>query len=116
MASVPVARQSAIRRRQTLAYVQAVDEPQSVDPRAQTVYLYKKLLTVPSLSQTQRLPVVVLLYQGMHMRLTTALQQPFAVQDAECTLVGFEPDLADQHTNRKRRAPRCAYLNERDCT
>ena len=29
------------------------------------------------------------------MRFTTTLQQPFAVQDVECTVVGFEPDDKD---------------------
>ena len=29
------------------------------------------------------------------MRLTTTLQQPFAVQDVEATVVGFEPDTTD---------------------
>ena len=32
----------------------------------------------------------------MRMRFATTLQQPFAVQDVECTVVGFEPDDMDK--------------------
>ena len=101
MASALVARQSAIRNMRPLVYIQAIDEPQGVDPGTNTVNLFKEMLAVPSLSQTKRLPGVVLFHQGMRMRLTTTLQQPFAVQDAECTVVGFEPDPADHHINSK---------------
>ena len=40
----------------------------------------------------------------MRMRLTTTLQQPFAVQDTECTVLGFDPDPVDQHIKSKIRA------------
>ena len=74
------------------------------------------MLAVPSLSQTK----------SMRMRLTTTLQQPFAVQDAECTVVGFEPDPADHHINSKiwttsatemkcARMPKAIYDKLHDC-
>ena len=110
MAAVLVARQSAIRHRRPLVYIQAIDEPQSVDPRTNSVDLLKQLLAVPSLSQTKRLPGVVLFHQGMRMRLTTTLQQPFAVQDLECTVLGFDPDPADQCVNSKIRMTSCSEM------
>ena len=38
---------------------------------------------------------MVVHHLGMRMKLSTTLQQPFAVQDVECTVVGFEPDEKD---------------------
>ena len=110
MAAVLVARQSAIRHQRPLVYIQAIDEPRSVDPRTNTIQLLEQLLAVPSLSQTKRLPGVVLFHQGMRMRLTTTLQQPFAVQDVECTVRGFDPDPADQYINSKIRTTSCSEL------
>ena len=43
-------------------------------------------------------------------RLTTALQQPFPVQSAELSVVGFEPDLADQYINSKIRMTSCSEM------
>ena len=110
MAAVLVARQSAIRHQRPLVYIQAIDEPKSVDPRTNTVELLRQLLAVASLSQTKKLPGVVLFHQFMRMRLTTTLQQPFAVQDAECTVLGFDPDPADQYINSKIRTTSCSEV------
>ena len=99
MSAVVVARQSAIRHQRPLIYVQAIDEPQCLASGTKIGDLCKELLAVPSLSQTKRLPGIVLFHQHMRMRLTTTLQQPFAVQDAECTVVGFEPDPADRYVS-----------------
>jgi len=41
---------------------------------------------------------VVLFHLGMRVRLTTTIKQPFAVQDVEGTVVGFDPDPADKST------------------
>ena len=68
MCAVLVARQSAIRHRQPLVYIQAIDEPRSIDPHANTGDLFKQLLAVPSLSQTKKLPGVVLFHQGMRLQ------------------------------------------------
>ena len=61
------------------------------------------------------------------MRFTTTLQQPFAVQDVECTVVGFDPDDKDyetrtvadaQHCRGEHRCnyiPRAIYVKIDDC-
>ena len=41
------------------------------------------------------------------MKFTTTLQQPFAVQDVECTVVGFEPDDKDYGTKAALDAQHC---------
>ena len=126
MSAVAVARQSAIRHQRPLIYVQAIDEPQCLAPGTKIGDLCKELLAVPSLSQTKRLPGIVLFHQHMRMRLTTTLQQPFAVQDAECTVVGFEPDPADHYISSKlhstgasemrcTRMPKVIYAKFDDC-
>ena len=126
MSAVAVARQSAIRHQRPLIYVQAIDEPQCLAPGTKIGDLCKELLAVPSLSQTKRLPGIVLFHQHMRMRLTTTLQQPFAVQDAECTVVGFEPDPADHYISSKlnttdasemrcTRMPKTIYVKFDDC-
>ena len=95
MASFLVARQSADTASQTLFYVQAVDEPIGLAPSINTEEFYKELLQIPNVSQTKRLPGIVLFHHNMRVRLTTTIQQPFAVQDVEGTVVGFDPDPAD---------------------
>ena len=81
MAAFLVARQSAHRANQTLFYVQAVDAPLGITP-----------------SRTKKLPGIVLFHHNMRVRFTTTIQQPFAVQDVEGTVVGFDPDPADDGT------------------
>ena len=49
-------------------------------------------------SQTKKLPGIVLFHHNMRVRFTTTIQQPFAVQDVEGTVVGFDPDPADDGT------------------
>ena len=104
MTSFLVARQSANRSEQPLIYVQAIDEPRGLTPQANKPEFYRELLSTASLPQTKRLPGVVLFHHGMRMRFSTTIQQPFAVQDTECTVVGFDPDLADHYINGKLRA------------
>ena len=98
MSSFLVARQSADRANQTLFYVQAVDEVLGAVPNTSTGDFYKALLQIPSVSQTKKLPGVVLFHQNMRGRFTSVIQQPFAVQDVEFTVVGFDPDPADAGT------------------
>ena len=95
MASFLVARQSANRANQTLFYVQAVDAPIALTPDTITKDYFKQLLQVPNISQTKKLPGVVLFHLNMRVRFTTTIQQPFAVQDVEATVVGFDPDPND---------------------
>jgi len=95
MAAFMLARASAQKSGQTLFYVQAVDQALTLIQRAAAEEFYEELLKIPSISTTKRLPAVVLWHYGMRMKFTTTLQQPFAVQDVECTVVGFEPDDKD---------------------
>ena len=95
MAAFMLARVSAQKSSQTLFYAQAVDQALTLIQRSTQEEFYENLLKIPSLSSTKRLPAVVLWHQGMRMKFSTTLQQPFAVQDVECTVVGFEPDDKD---------------------
>ena len=95
MAAFLLARVSATKAGRTLYYVQAIDQPLTVIHRAVEQDLYEELLKIPSIQTTKRLPAVVLWHQGMRVRFTTTLQQPFAVQDVEGTIVGFDPDDKD---------------------
>jgi hypothetical protein len=95
MASFMLARVSAVKAGQTLFYAQAVDQPLSLIQRATEEDFYEELLKIPSISTTKRLPAVAFWHYGMRGKFTTTLQQPFAVQDVEFTVVGFEPDEKD---------------------
>ena len=89
--------------------------------------LVQDMLREPSLSQTQRLPGVVLFHHGMRMRLTTTIADavPFAVQDVECTVVGFDVETADGINSGLRtaaasemqctRLPKAIYVKLDDC-
>ena len=101
MASFMVARQSAREARQTLFYMQAIDQPVSVLQHAHRSDFFEELLRIPSINTTKRLPGVVFGHYGMRMRFTTTLQQPFAVQDVECVWVGFDPDDQDKAAQRE---------------
>ena len=98
MASFMLSRQSARAARQTLFYVQAVDQAKAIIPETNTASFYNNLLRIPSIQKTKRLPPVVLFHLGTRIRLTTTIQQPFAVQDVEGKVVGFDPDPADSTT------------------
>ena len=91
MAAFMLARVSAQRAGQTLFYAQAVDQALTLIQRASQEEFYEELLKIPSLSSTKRLPAAVLWHHGMRMKFSTTLQQPYAVQDVECTVIGFEP-------------------------
>ena len=95
MASFMLARVSAQKSNQTLYYAQAIDQPLTLIQHATTDEFYEELLKIPSISYTKRLPAVCLWHYGMRAKFSTTLQQPFAVQDVECTVVGFEPDERD---------------------
>ena len=90
-----LARRSAREARHTLFYVQAVDQAKAIIPETNTARFYEDLLRVTSIQKTKRLPPVLLFHVGMRVRLTATIQQPFAAQDVEGTVVGFDPDPAD---------------------
>ena len=104
MAAFLVARQSAHRANQTLFYVQALDAPLGITPSTNTPDFFKELLQIPNVSQTKKLPGIVLFHHNMRVRFTTTIQQPFAVQDVEGTVVGFDPDPADGGTQSRLRS------------
>ena len=95
MAAFMLARVSAQKTGQTLFHAQAVDQALTVIQRSTQEEFYEDLLKIPSLSSTKRLPAVMLWHHGMRMKFATTLQQPVAVQDVECTVVGCEPDDKD---------------------
>eukprot|EP00959_Pyramimonas_sp_CCMP1952_P221458 4629304-Pyramimonas_sp.AAC.1 len=51
----------------------------------------------------------------MRVRRTTAIQQRFAVQDVEGTVVGFDPGPADLTTKTKPRSPSASHTAEFAC-
>lgn len=116
MASFMVARESARTAGQTLFYVQAVDQTLTVWQHAKERGFFEEILKIPSLQKTKRLPAVFLFHVGMRMRFTTTIQQPFAVQDVECTVMGFDPDDLDKETQSRVDAGRgagewtCSYM------
>ena len=127
-ASFAWARRSAREAKQTLFYAQAVDTPASVlIPGSRRDFL-KDLLRVPSVQHTGRLPGVTFWHYGMRIRFTTTLQPPFAVQDVEGQVVGFEPHPSDPSTRERMRCssdglgehpcgamPLCLYVKIDDC-
>ena len=96
MASYFVARQSASEAKQTLFYVQAIDQPLGPLPQTKQSDLYENLMQVQNVSTNNKIPAVFNFHQGMRMRLTPTIQQPFCVQDTECSVVGFDPDPHDR--------------------
>ena len=115
MAAFMLARQSAREARQTLFYVQAVDQAKAVIPETNTAQFYEDLLRIASIQKSKRLPPVVLFHYGMRVRLTTTIQQPFAVQDVEGTVVGFDPDPADHATKSRLRSLATSHAAEFAC-
>ena len=107
MASFMLARASAQEKGQTLFYAQAIDQALTLIRHGTQEEFYEDLLKIPSLSATKKLPAVTLWHVGMRMKFTTTLQQPFAVQDVECTVVGFEPDDRDHEAIRAMKAKHC---------
>ena len=105
----------------------AVDQSQAVFERAKKEVFFEELLKIPSLSSTKRFQAVALWHHGMRMKFSTTLEQPFAVQDVECTVVGFEPDdrdydtkdaLDDQHCQGEHVCafmPKAIYVKIDDC-
>ena len=115
MAAFMLARQSARAARQTLFYVQTVDQAKAIIPETNTAQFYEDLLRIPSIQKTRRLPPVVLFHYGMRVRLTITIQQPFAVQDVEGTVVGFDPDPADLTTKSRLRSASASHTAEFAC-
>ena len=115
MASYMISRKSAREAQQTLFYAQAVDQAKSIIPETNKARFYEDLLRLPSILKTKRLPPVVLFHLGMRVRLTATIQQPFAVQDVEGTVVGFDPDPADSIATARLRSQASSHAGDFAC-
>ena len=115
MAAFMLARQSAREAQQTLFYVQAVDQAKASIPETNSAEFYEEVLRIPSVQKTQKLPPVLLFHLGMRVRLTTTIQQPFAVQDVEGIVVGFDPDPDDSTTQARLRSPATSHASDFAC-
>ena len=58
----------------------------------------------------------MLFHYGMRVRLSTTIQQPFAVQDVEGTVVGFDADPADSTTKARLHFPATSHTAEFVCS
>ena len=83
-------------KKQILFYCQAVDCSAQIRRRERD--LYARMLAVPSLAATSRLPGWAMVHVGMRVRLTTQVLPPWAVQDAAGTVM----ELGLSHTDRAR--------------
>ena len=101
MACYARATMSARQAQQTLLYCQAVDvSAQIASHSKEDRHIYDRMLAVPSVGATKRLPGWVMLHPQMRVRLTTQVLPPWAVQDA--TGVIMEIDLSPRDRQRIR--------------
>ena len=112
MAAAMLAQQSACEAPHTLFYAQVAIQAKAIIPETNSAQFYEGLLRIPNIQNTKRLPPVVLFHLGMRVRLTTTIQQPFAVQDVEGTVVGFEPDPADSITQARLSSPVTSHAGD----
>ena len=82
-----------------LFYCQAVDvSAQIAGQRKEDLDIYDRMLAVPNVALTKRLPGWVMLHPQMRVRLTTQVLPPWAVQDA--TGIIMEIDLSARDRQR----------------
>ena len=96
MASYTRATISARQHEQVLLYCQAVDYTRQLLDRKQDLEVYDRMLAVPSVATTGRLPGWVLLHTHMRVRLTTQVLPPWAVQDATGTVMEIHLSAQDR--------------------
>ena len=89
---------SARQQEQVLLYCQAVDYSPQVLNRSRDLEVYDRMLAVPSVANTGRLPGWVLIHTGMRVRFTTQVLPPWAVQDTTGTVM--EIDLSSRDRRR----------------
>ena len=98
MACYSRAKASARHHQQILFFCQAVDvSEQLTSTQHRDKELYKQMLAVPSVAQTNRLPGMVLLHISMRVRITTQVLPPWAVQDATGVVMEIEASSVDKH-------------------
>ena len=97
MACYSRAMDSARQHQEILFFCQAVDFSEQVGRhRQQDLDLYRRMLAVPSVAQTGRLPGMVLLHVSMRVRMTTQILSPWAVQDATGTIMEIDASPRDR--------------------
>jgi hypothetical protein len=96
MAAYSRATISASQQRQTLLYCQAVDSSAQLSNRTDDLDVYDRMLAVPSLATTGRLPGWALLHIHLRVRLTTQVLPPWAVQDAAGTVMEIQLSPQDK--------------------
>jgi hypothetical protein len=99
MACYSRAMASARQHQEILFYCQAVDFSEQVGQRRQQdLEVYRRMLAVPSVAHTSRLPGWVMIHIAMRVRITTQVLPPWAVQDTTGTVM--EIDLSPQDKRR----------------
>ena len=97
MASYTRATISARQAQQMLLYCQAVDDTEQITgQRKADLAIYDRMLAVPSVAHTQRLPGWVMLHPQMRVRLTTQVLPPWAVQDTTGTVMEIDLSAHDR--------------------
>ena len=97
MASYARATISARQAQQMLLYCQAVDvTAQIAGQRKADLDVNDRILTVPSVALTKRLPGWVMLHPQMRVRLTTQVLPPWAVQDTTGTVMEIDLSARDR--------------------
>ena len=87
---------SARQAQQMLLYCQAVDvTAQIAGQRKADLDVYDRMLAVPSVALTKRLPGWVMLHPQMRVRLTTQVLPPWAVQDTTGTVMEIDLSARD---------------------
>ena len=82
---------------QMLFYCQAVDVTgQLGSQRKADLDVYDRMLAVPSVTHTKRLPGWVMLHPQMRVRLTTQVLPPWAVQDTTGTVMEIDLSARDR--------------------
>ena len=88
---------SARQAQQILLYCQAVDVTAQISSqRKGDLQIYDRMLAVPSVANTKRLPGWVMLHLQMRVRFTTQVLPPWAVQDATGTVMEIDLSARDK--------------------
>jgi hypothetical protein len=90
MAAFTRARASAKHHKQRLYYCQAADEIHAAGIHKEFDALFDRLLRVPNLSTTSKLPPFAMFHVGMRGRLTSSVLPPWAVQDSTGEIMEIE--------------------------
>ena len=104
---------SARQQQQVLFYCQAVDFSEQIRQRDEE--LYARLLAVPSLAVTSRLPGWAMVHVGMRVRLTTQVLPPWAVQDAAGMMMVVQPNVTSLDGKAGVQTGECIAITDDGC-